>query len=109
MIASSATTTQSTPVKPLVRLVQRQEFEFEPTELSDEVKGLRTDVDSANDERHKEKLEQILMNAPDELKVALQAASEKGASSWVTAHPSYDHGTVLHKGEFTDALYIRYG
>jgi hypothetical protein len=90
-------------------LVQRQEFEFDPTELSDEVKGLRNDVDSANDERHKAKLELILAIAPEELRIALQAASEKGASSWVTAHPSYDHGTVLHKGEFTDAIYIRYG
>src|SRR3954469_12795441 len=34
---------------------------------------------------------------------------EKGASSWVTATPSFDHGTVLHKGEFVDACYIRYG
>src|SRR6185437_1154750 len=52
--------------EPLVRLVQRQEFEFDPTELSDEVKKLRYDVDSANDERHKEKLEQILVDAPEE-------------------------------------------
>src|ERR1700709_369485 len=40
---------------------------------------------------------------------SVQAASAKGASSWVTACPSYDHGTVLHKGEFVDACYIRYG
>ena len=40
---------------------------------------------------------------------AVQAASVKGASSWVTALPSYDYGTALHKKDFTDALYIRYG
>src|ERR1700709_425890 len=40
---------------------------------------------------------------------SVQAASAKGASSWVTACPSYDHGTVLHKGQFVDACYIRYG
>jgi len=34
---------------------------------------------------------------------------EKGASSWVTATPLYDHGTVLHKGDFVDAIYMRYG
>jgi hypothetical protein len=34
---------------------------------------------------------------------------EKGASSWVTATPLYDHGTVLHKGDFVDAVYMRYG
>jgi hypothetical protein len=94
---------------PLVRLVQRQEFEFEPSVLFDEVKMLRMDVDKENEDRNKAKLETIVEHAPPELKLALKAASEKGASSWVTATPSYDHGTVLHKGEFTDAVYIRYG
>ena len=55
------------------------------------------------------KLHIVLAHAPSELKIAVSAASEKGASSWVTASPSYDHGTVLHKGEFVDACYIRYG
>jgi len=41
--------------------------------------------------------------------MAVQAASEKGASSWVTASPSFDHGTVLQKRDFVDACYIRYG
>ena len=92
-----------------MRLVQRQELDFDPAELSDEVKKLRFDVDRENETRNKAKLELILENAPSELKLALKAASEKGASSWVTAVPSFDHGTVLHKGEFTDAVYIRYG
>ena len=66
-------------------------------------------VDGENESREKAKLDDILENAPAELKLALRAATEKGASSWVTATPSFDHGTVLHKGEFTDAVYIRYG
>jgi hypothetical protein len=94
---------------PLIRLVQRQEFCFDPADLSDQIKKLRSDVDRENESRNKAKLELIVENAPHELKIALKAASEKGASSWVTAVPSYDHGTVLHKGEFTDAVYIRYG
>jgi len=47
--------------------------------------------------------------APAELKFALKTTVEKGASSWVTATPLYDHGTVLHKGDFVDAIYMRYG
>ena len=70
---------------------------------------MRGDVDVENEARHKDSLKLILNGAPAELKLALQAATEKGASSWVTAAPSFDHGTVLHKGEFTDAIYIRYG
>ena len=94
---------------PLVRLIQRQEHQFDPSELLREVKGLRTDVDKEADARFKTKLDLILNFAPSELKLAVQAASEKGASSWVTAVPSYEHGTVLHKSDFVDACYMRYG
>ena len=94
---------------PLVRLIQRQEFEFDPRELAAEMKGLRADVDRESEASCKAKCEAILAAAPDDLKKALTAASEKGASSWVTAAPSFDHGTVLHKRDFTDACYMRYG
>ena len=45
---------------PLIRLVQRQEFAFEPSELADQIKQLRGDVDKENDTRNKAKLEVIL-------------------------------------------------
>ena len=94
---------------PLVRLIQRQTFDFDPRELSGAMKALRGEVDKESDARFKAKLAATLQDAPPELKLAVQAASEKGASSWVTASPSFDHGTVLHKGQFVDACYIRYG
>ena len=43
------------------------------------------------------------------MKSAVQAASEKGASCWVTALPSYENNCVLHKSDFVDAMCIRYG
>jgi Reverse transcriptase (RNA-dependent DNA polymerase) len=94
---------------PLVRLIQRQIFELDPRELAEETKKLMIDVDRESDVRFKTKRETVLTCAPDELKQAVTAASEKGASSWVTASPSYDHGTVLHKRDFVDACYMRYG
>ena len=96
---------------PLVRLVQRQEFELDPTALLDKVRDLRKVVDRENDARNQAKLETILSSehASKELKVALKACSQKGASSWVTAYPNYDHETILHKGDFIDAVCIRYG
>ena len=39
----------------------------------------------------------------------LEVASEKGASSWLTAKPIKEHGFVLHKGAFIDAIHLRYG
>ena len=38
------------------------------------------------------------------LKKTKDLASEKGASSWLTALPTADHGFCLHKGAFRDAL-----
>ena len=92
-----------------MRLVKRQEFGLEPFDLLEQIKSLRSDVDKLNDTRNSDKLKAVLEVAPIDLKLALKACSEKGASSWVTAVPSFDHGTVLHKGEFTDSVYIRYG
>ena len=36
-------------------------------------------------------------------------AKEKGASSWLAATPIEEHGFFLNKGEFRDALHLRYG
>ena len=94
-----------------MRLVLRQEFELEPTDILCEVRELRKVVDRENDKRNLSKLDTILESklATPELKLALKACREKGASSWVTAYPTYDHATALHKGEFTDSICIRYG
>ena len=43
------------------------------------------------------------------MKQSVKLSCEKGASSWLTCLPSFEHGTVLHKGDFVDAIYIRYG
>ena len=51
----------------------------------------------------------ILSKAPDILANFVKAASEKGASNWVTVMPSYEHNTILHKSDFVDAVYMRYG
>ena len=94
---------------PLVRLIERQQYDFNPRELAEEMKILRAEVDKESDARYKTKRDQVLQLAPAEFKLAVKAASEKGASSWVTACPSFDHGTVFHKGDFADACYLRYG
>ena len=96
--------------EPLVRLIKRQEFALDPNDLLDRIKILRNVVDKANEDGNLRKLDMILgsEHATPALKIALKACSEKGASSWITCYPNYDHGTVLHKGEFTDALCIRY-
>lgn len=46
---------------------------------------------------------------PADLKRAMDLASEKGASSWLTALPLEEHGFAIHKGAFRDSLCLRYG
>lgn len=40
---------------------------------------------------------------------AIELASEKGASNWLTTLPIEEYGFSLHKGAFADALALRYG
>ena len=39
---------------------------------------------------------------------AFEAASERGASCWLTTLPNAEHGFALSKGEFHDALCLRF-
>ena len=94
---------------PLVRLVTRQEFALDPAALLAQIKTLRRDVDKRNDERHARKRKVILTDAPRDILVAMDISSDKGSSNWVTAYPSYERHTDLSKGEFTDAVCLRYG
>ena len=59
--------------EPLVRLVKRQEFGLDPSELLDRIKILRSEIDKANEARNQSKLNNILDLAPAELKLALKA------------------------------------
>ena len=67
-----------------------------------EVKRLK----SAENERKLQEIRQHLSTNQTRL---LDCALEKGASSWVTAIPLDDHGFMLHKGDFRDAICLRYG
>ena len=44
-----------------------------------------------------------------ELQLARELACLKGASSWLTVLPLDDHAFSLHKGDFRDAVCLRYG
>jgi hypothetical protein len=95
--------------EPLVKLILRQELELDPSEISAEVKGLRAQVDEASDKLEALKHAALLTQVTAPMKFAMKNTVEKGASSWVTATPLFEHGTVLHKGDFVDAMYMRYG
>ena len=43
------------------------------------------------------------------MKQCVELASEKGASNWLSVLPVEEHGFHLSKGDFRDALCMRYG
>ena len=53
--------------------------------------------------------DEVHQHLPEQMQHARLVASEKGASSWLTALPIADHGFALPKGAFRDALCLRYG
>ena len=46
---------------------------------------------------------------PPSLQLAMDLAREKGASTWLTVLPIEEHGFILHKQAFRDAIALRYG
>ncbi len=53
--------------------------------------------------------QEIREQLPGSLQRAMELASEKGSSIWLTALPLQDQGFNLNKQEFRDALSLRYG
>ena len=95
---------------PLVALVMRQaDAVFNPAELREDQKNIRAFQDFDMDYNYDRRMKAISALLPPETQRGIVLAREKGASNWVTAMPSEEHGTILHKGDFIDAIYMRYG
>ena len=53
--------------------------------------------------------DQLRFALPADLQCILSYATETGASYWLTALPVKEHGFVLHKEAFRDAICLHYG
>jgi len=94
---------------PLVSLILRQADHFEPDTVREDQKLIRIQQDAALDQEYEHTVSMLSLKSPKPLQRAIAVARQKGASSWLTAIPNIEHETILHKGDFLDALYIRYG
>ena len=76
-----------------------------------ECKQINTKADIRRDQqaREKERTNDLVQNLPPPKQRAIQLASEKGASIWLTSLPLDEFGLSLHKRAFTDAIALRYG
>ena len=93
---------------PLVSLILQQshtypqEAKAEQLRAKEQAVKLRKQRDATTATELKDKL-------PNNMKRAMEASTEKGASSWLATLPITEHGFALHKGAFRDALCLRYG
>ena len=106
--ASSAYHNSKTVSDPLTSLIVEQ-----TPELSEQtVKAQSSSKSELRKKRldgEKRKHQELMETMPAKFKQAVEVASEKGASTWLTALPLEEHGFLLNKGEFHDALHLRYG
>ena len=72
------------------------------------MKKAKIEIKKTKEERTKQKCTNLLENANGDMKRAIESASEKGASSWLSALPIENLGYALNKEEFRDALALRY-
>ena len=74
----------------------------------EEVKKTALEVKKLRDNIEKQKEEIVISTLSQGTTKAVEQAKEKGASSWLSTLPLEDQGFTLNKGEFRDALAIRY-
>ena len=68
----------------------------------------KSKVSKERDCIYREKRDEIMVVLNDSQKLQLELASEKGASSWLTALPLNVMGYTLNKQQFNDAICLRY-
>ena len=77
--------------------------------MAEDTARCKTEVKQQRSLNNEKKLEEIRQHLSANQLRLLDCALEKGASSWLTAIPLEENGFMLHKGDFRDAISLRYG
>ena len=70
---------------------------------------LKSDMKKRNRQLKREQAQTIYDQLFHDLQQCMELSSEKGSSSWLSVLALEEHGFYPHKGEFRDALCLRYG
>ena len=93
---------------PLVDPINSNAMEY-PREVQQEQKERRQKCYQKNCEKAAEEAEAVKASLTKGQQNAVEQASERGASTWLTAIPMTKYGFQLNKQAFQDALCLRYG
>ena len=83
--------------------------DIDETVDSDTSVAIKNEIKKQNRQRHDEQARAVYDQLTPELKRCTDLSKEKGSSAWLCVLPFEEHGFYLHKGEFRDALCLRYG
>ena len=94
--------------KPLVELLRSNEKSL-PLEVEEEIVKLKKNCVKQKEVEYEDLWTEVKSNLPSDRLRLLEAATERGTSTWLTALPLKEYGFNLNKEEFRDALCLRYG
>ena len=93
---------------PMVSLLCNKDLEYSDS-TGIEQKQIKDTIHKCNRTMIYDHARQVVKTLPQFQQLAIEQASEKGASSWLTTIPIKEHGFNLHKQAFRDAICLRYG
>ena len=91
--------------KPLTSVIIRQGNDLPD---KNEMSALKKEEHKKNEKQIEECARNVELSLEDNVKRALDQAKQKGSSSWLNVLPLEEHGFTLNKGEFRDAISLRY-
>ena len=92
---------------PLGALIASQDL-HQTVEKADQL-NIKKQVKKTNRELQQKRARDTTAQLTPQLQRSVELAQEKGSSAWLTVLPMAEHGFLLHKGEFRDAVCLRYG
>ena len=92
---------------PLLALIIQQESDIGGA--NEKAQSVKNTLRQARRRRQAQRAEDLHRRISPQLQRCLEVAKEKGASSWLEALPAREENFTLSKGEFRDALCLRYG
>ena len=94
--------------KPLVDRIKEQKQQMDMLQVQQAQVCLKRKAQQQRRASAKEEADKVIANLSSTQRRCAIAAQEKGTSSWLSAVPIERLGFVLHKGEFRDAIALRY-
>ena len=105
MTSSSEYETSTKVTNPLVRRIVEKEHQYSD---ASEIRTLQLNTRKQKDDCLSERLEQVKNSLRTKAKRAVELATEKGSSNWLTVIPLKEMDYNLNKKEFRDAIKLRY-